>query len=208
MLPVVVWFSVMFDEGHSRKVFSLNVKLTWSFATLASAPLLCLITVWCTQLIHSSVNLCHVSSLSHVQLCVPQWKLTCSLCVSALPSSRPHGRALGLSASPLLWAALRGLGHAGLPADRLLSSGSRGELDGGRYGGDGGRPEQLGGGEERTLQQQQHPEPEPGALDVRRAVLLQGPPSRGHLHPVPPQEPVSGLEGPSEARDTSDQYEF
>ncbi|KAK2826479.1 hypothetical protein Q5P01_020693 [Channa striata] len=33
---------------------------------------------------------------------------------------------------------LRGLGHVGLPAERLLSSGSRGELGGGRCGGDRG----------------------------------------------------------------------
>lgn len=112
------------------------------------------------------------------------------VCVSALPSSRHHDQTLRLSALPLLWAALWGLGHAGLPADQVLSSGSQGELGGGRYGGDRGRPDHLRGGEERKLQQLQHPDPEQGELDERREVLLQGQPSWPSSEPVHPQEPV------------------
>lgn len=112
------------------------------------------------------------------------------VCLCSLPSSRLHDQTLGLPALPLLWAALWGLGHAGLPADQVLSSGSRGELGGGRYGGDGGGPDHLGGGEERKLQQLQRPDPEPGELDERRGVLLQGQPSWPPSDPDHPQEPV------------------
>lgn len=135
------------------------------------------------------------------QWCSPLSRLcvSCSanvfLCVSAPPSSWHHDQTLSLSAGPLHSAAVWGLGQAGLPADRLLSWGSRGELGGGWHGGDGGGPDQLRGREGRTLQQQQHPDPEPTALDGRRSVHLQGPASQPQPDPDTPQEPVSGLEG-------------
>lgn len=132
--------------------------------------------------------------MCRVQLCVLQQKFICSFCVSTLPSSWPHGQTLSLPAAPLLWAALWGLGHAGLPAERLLSSGSRGELGGGRYRGDRGGPDQLRGGEERTIQQKQHLKSEPGEMDERRAVLLQGRPSWPQPDPDHPKEPLWGLE--------------